>query len=91
MILYKRKWYVIMYKCNKINYKTNPHPAPFPLELAKRCIESVGEGPVLDPFLGSGTTAVAAQLLDIKWIGIDKSPTYCNLARQRLKQVCILP
>lgn len=71
--------------------KNNPHPAPFPLELAKRCIESVGEGPVLDPFLGSGTTAIAAQLLDIKWIGIDKSPTYCDLARQRLKQVCILP
>ncbi|MEM7589596.1 MAG: site-specific DNA-methyltransferase [Myxococcota bacterium] len=67
--------------------KNNPHPAPFPLELAKRCIESVGNGPVLDPFLGSGTTAAAAQLLDVKWIGIDKSSTYCDLARQRLKQV----
>ena len=43
--------------------KNNPHPAPFPLELAQRCIESVDDGTVLDPFLGSGTTALAAEVL----------------------------
>ena len=67
--------------------KNNPHPAPFPLELAQRCIESVGHGPVLDPFLGSGTTAVAAEQLDLKWIGIDNSQGYCELAKQRLEKV----
>lgn len=67
--------------------KKNPHPAPFPLELAQRCIESVGHGPVLDPFLGSGTTAVAAEHLNLKWIGIDNSPAYCELAKQRLEKV----
>lgn len=67
--------------------RNNPHPAPFPLELAQRCIESVGSGPVLDPFMGSGTTAVAAEQLNLKWIGIDKSPSYCELAQQRLEKV----
>jgi site-specific DNA-methyltransferase (adenine-specific) len=38
--------------------RDNPHPAPFPLELPLRCIESIGEGIILDPFLGSGTTAM---------------------------------
>lgn len=66
--------------------RNNPHPAPFPLELAQRCIESVGSGPVLDPFLGSGTTAVAAEQLNLEWVGIDKSPTYCKIAQQRLKR-----
>lgn len=67
--------------------RKNLHPAPFPLELAQRCIESVGEGPVLDPFLGSGTTAVAAELLNLEWIGIDKSRTYCDLAQERLQGI----
>lgn len=67
--------------------RNNPHPAPFPLELAQRCIESVGSGPVLDPFLGSGTTALAAEQLNLKWTGIDKSPSYCALAQQRLETI----
>lgn len=67
--------------------RNNPHPAPFPLELAKRCIESVGFGPVLDPFLGSGTTAVAAEQLRLKWVGIDASQTYCDQAKVRLNQL----
>ena len=67
--------------------KNNPHPAPFPLELAQRCLEAVGAGPVLDPFLGSGTTAVAAERLSLSWMGIEKSPAYCEIARQRLEKV----
>ena len=65
----------------------NAHPAPFPLELAQRCIESVGAGPVLDPFLGSGTTALAAENCGLDWIGIEKSSHYVNMARERLKDV----
>ena len=41
---------------------------------------------VLDPFIGSGTTAVAAQQLDRQFIGIDISEKYCRLARERLNQ-----
>ena len=62
----------------------NPHPAPFPLELAARCIQSVGSGPVLDPFMGSGTTAVAAEQFGMEWIGIEISDEYAAMAEQRI-------
>ena len=69
----------------------NPHPAPFPVGLAARCIESVygprpgpEDGPVLDPFLGSGTTAVAAERLGAPWIGIERSAEYAAMAAGRI-------
>ncbi len=64
----------------------NPHPAPFPVDLAARCIESVGAGPVLDPFMGSGTTAIAAERAGVGWIGIEKAPEYVELAYDRLER-----
>jgi len=66
--------------------RDNPHPAPFPLELAERCIAATNAQIVLDPFMGSGTTALAAQNLGRDWIGIDISENYCQMARQRLGQ-----
>jgi len=66
---------------------SNPHPAPFPVELAARCIGSVGEGPVLDPFMGSGTTAIAAEQMGIPWIGIEKSALYVDMAKDRINTV----
>jgi len=69
----------------RINQESNnAHPAPFPLELAQRCIQAVGEGPILDPFIGSGTTALAAESLGIEWIGIDQSPEYIEMAKERI-------
>ncbi len=65
--------------------RNNAHPAPFPVQLAKNCIASTDNGIVMDPFLGSGTTAVAARLLGRSWIGIEKSPEYCELARRRIE------
>lgn len=62
----------------------NEHPAPFPLELAERCVKSTVGGVVLDPFMGSGTTAIAAKKQGRDWIGIEKSPTYCAMAEQRI-------
>ena len=66
--------------------KNIDHPAPFPVEIPRRCIETTRAKIVLDPFLGSGTTAVAAQLMGIDWIGIEKSQEYCELAKKRLKE-----
>ena len=40
---------------------------------------------VLDPFMGSGTSAVAAELLDRRWIGIELSPSYAEIARKRVQ------
>ena len=62
------------------------HPAQMPLKLAERVIKfSSNEGDiVLDPFVGSGTTAVAAKMLDRHFIGIEISEDFCNIARDRL-------
>lgn len=68
----------------------NPHPAPFPIELAVRCIQSTSGGIVLDPFLGSGTTAIAAEQCQREWIGIDVSKDYCQMARSRIEAQKVL-
>lgn len=65
----------------------NSHPAPFPLALPYRCIESTEAEVILDPFSGSGTTALAAKQLNRRYIGIDISPIYCEMARNRIKGV----
>jgi modification methylase len=62
----------------------NPHPAPFPLDLIERIISSTNAKLILDPFIGSGTTAVAAKNLGRDFIGIDKSPEYCLMSQLRL-------
>ena len=65
--------------------RDNPHPAPFPIALAARCIIAGGErGPVLDPFIGSGTTAIAAMRLGLPWIGIERSAEYLAMAGRRV-------
>lgn len=64
--------------------RNNPHPAPFPVDLPFRCIESTNAEIILDPFMGSGTTAVAARRLGRKYIGIELSPEYCKMAEDRL-------
>jgi modification methylase len=67
--------------------RTELHPAPFPIELPVRVIYSVLNKPkrlVLDPFCGTGTALVAAKLLRHHYIGIDISPTYVEIARNRL-------
>lgn len=63
----------------------NPHPAPFPLALIKRIIGSTTANIVLDPFMGSGTTAVAAKQLERQYIGIDISSQYCEIAQARVE------
>ncbi len=63
----------------------NPHPAPFPVELAQRCIQSTTAEIVLDPYIGSGTTAIAAEMCRRKWIGIDISKDYCRVANERIE------
>lgn len=63
------------------------HPVPFPSELAKRCIKlfSYVGNTVLDPFVGSGTTATTAHSLGRQYIGIDQSKKYCKIAVQHLQ------
>lgn len=62
------------------------HPAPFPLELPARLIElyTYADDVVYDPFLGSGSTAVAAVRAGRRAVGVDLDPAYLDLARTRL-------
>jgi DNA modification methylase len=64
------------------------HPATFPIALARRCIELFShEGElILDPFMGSGTTLVAAKDVNRNAIGFDIHPDYVRLTQERLKQ-----
>ena len=64
--------------------RDNSHPAPFPVEIALRCISSTNAKIVLDPFFGSGTVGVAARELGRRWIGIELSAEYIKLAEERL-------
>lgn len=67
------------------------HPAPFPVELVERIIKSTNAELVLDPFMGSGTTAVVAKNLNRNYIGIEISPEYCEYANERLdKETCMM-
>lgn len=65
----------------------DPHYACFPSEIPKRCILA-GSRPgdvVLDPFLGSGTTALVADRLGRHGVGVELSPTYAAMASRRLR------
>ena len=65
------------------------HSAAFPVDLPAWFIKlfTVEGDVVLDPFIGSGTTAVAAKQLGRKYIGIDINDEYCRLAKKRVMQV----
>jgi DNA modification methylase len=62
------------------------HPAPFPVELPRRLIElyTYRSDVVLDPFMGAGSTAVAAVLADRRYVGFDTERDYLDLAEQRI-------
>ncbi len=63
------------------------HPSVKPIQLMERLLEvhSKDESIILDPFLGSGTTAVACEQLGRRWIGIEISERYCQIAAKRIK------
>jgi site-specific DNA-methyltransferase (adenine-specific) len=66
------------------------HPAPFPRELPRRCIKLfsfVGDT-VLDPFCGSGTTLIEAQINHRHGVGLELDLSYCELAKKRLLKEC---
>lgn len=62
------------------------HPAPFPVDMPRRLIElyTYKDDLILDPFIGSGTTAVAAVETGRHYVGFDTELRYIDLARQRI-------
>lgn len=69
------------------SYKESGHPAEKPEPLVRRIITtSAVDGLVVDPFLGSGTTAVAAKNAGLSCLGIEAEERYCEIAAKRLSQ-----
>jgi site-specific DNA-methyltransferase (adenine-specific) len=69
-----------------VSPRARVHPTEKPLELIKSIIAAVPGDVVLDPFMGSGTTLVAAKELGRKAIGIEIDPTHCETAKTRLQE-----
>ena len=66
-----------------------PEIPTFPPDLPDRAIRATSAEVILDPFMGSGSTAVAAKLLGRHYIGIEKSARYCEIARGRLEATVV--
>ena len=64
----------------------NDHPAAFPVDLISRIVSSTQAKIILDPFMGSGTTAISAINFKRDYIGIEISPEYCKMAQKRIEK-----
>lgn len=62
----------------------NPHPCPRPLEQVQYICEDIRARTILDPFMGSGTTGVAAIMAGKRFVGIERDPVYFEHACQRI-------
>ena len=86
----KRKWYVSA--SNTADKKKYTHPTIKPLDITKNLITNSSRGggdTVFDPFMGSGTTAVAAKMLGRHYIGFEIDPEYHRIAEKRLSEVAV--
>jgi site-specific DNA-methyltransferase (adenine-specific) len=80
------EWTKSVWTMNPESAKKVGHPAPFPIELPYRLIQlyTFKDDVILDPFMGSGTTAIAALKAERKYIGYDNDPAYIKLAEERI-------
>jgi site-specific DNA-methyltransferase (adenine-specific) len=83
---YKFKWQGMLQE-NMKNKEKRFHPTQKPTMLFYKILQDYTKDHdlILDPFLGSGTTAVACEKLGRRWIGIEISEKYCEIAKQRIK------
>ena len=83
------EWTKSIWTMNAESARRIGHPAPFPEELPNRLIQlySFKDDIILDPFMGSGTTAVSALKTDRKFVGYDISKEYIDLAEKRVESL----
>ena len=81
------EWTQSIWTFNAESAKRIGHPAPFPIDLPYRLIQllSFTNDIILDPFMGSGTTGIAALKSNRNFIGLDTSEEYIALANNRLQ------
>jgi len=73
-------------QCEQANEGPKLHPTQKPLALMAWCLQWLPGATVLDPFMGSGTTGVAAIQLGRKFIGIEREPRYFDIACERISR-----
>ncbi len=83
------EWSKSIWTFPAVSAKKIGHPAPFPIELPRRLIEfyTYKGDIILDPFMGSGTTALAAIELNRHYVGYEISQEFVNLAKMRIKEI----
>jgi hypothetical protein len=79
-----RDWHVAELPGWELTLTGNPVHCPRPLEQVRYIVDSVKADTILDPFMGSGTTGVAALLAGKRFIGIEQDPVYFQYARKRI-------
>jgi DNA modification methylase len=80
-----------MHRQSVLSYRKT-HPTQKPVELMEWCIEQAGNPQtILDPFMGSGTTGVAAANMGKSFIGIEREPKYFDIACKRIEQAYAQP
>ena len=85
--IFRWRWMGMIQEQMGTNKEARIHPTQKPIPLMLWCIErSLGVGTILDPFMGSGTTLVAAKRLGRRAIGIEIEERYCEIAVRRLAQ-----
>jgi len=80
------EWTKSVWRMNPESARKTKHPAPFPVELPSRLIQlyTFKGDIVLDPFMGSGSTALAALKSERKYVGYEVDPQYVKLAEERI-------
>ena len=82
----------LVYSISATNGERVGHPTQKPLALMRWCIDQAGNPKtILDPFMGSGTTGVAAIQMGRKFIGIEQEPKYFEIACKRIEQAIAQP
>lgn len=83
-------WFIPYETIQSNSKERGGHPASYPVELAEMCIKlcfgDSKDGKVFDPFLGTGTTLVAAKRLGLTGSGIDINPDFLAFAQSRIQQ-----
>ena len=76
---------IIVPMCLKGDTNIN-HPSPKPVSVIFELLSNFTSNTTLDPFLGSGTTAIACERLNRRWIGIEIEEKYCEIAAKRIEK-----
>ncbi len=85
----KRSDTIRSYSHTPDEHRDNTHPCPKPIKFVRKLVDRIAPSPsdtILDPFMGSGTTGVAAIQLGHKFIGIEMNGDYLAIAKRRIAE-----